>query len=81
MELDKIFGESNFQNDIIWNYGGQSRKGNISNKHDNILRYSKTKEFTYNTQYKPHTERSKKEYRHLHNGEMCARTKRKKQIW
>jgi len=76
VEMDSIFGEEHFQNDIIWNYGGQSRKNNISNKHDNILRYTKSSKFTYNVQYKPHTERSKKEYRHLHNGKMCARTRR-----
>lgn len=74
--MDEIFGIKNFRNDIIWSYGGQSRKSDMSNKYDNILRYVKSKSFTYNTQYKPHTERSKKEYRHLHNGEMCARTKR-----
>lgn len=77
VEMDNVFGEKYFQNDIIWNYGGQSRKNNISNKHDNILRYTKSNKFVYNTQYKPHTERSKKEYRHLYDGEMCARTKRK----
>ena len=75
--MDEIFGMDNFKNDIIWNYGGQSLKSNISNKHDNILRYTKSKDFTYNTQYKPHTERSKKEYRHFHEGKMCARTCRK----
>ena len=74
--MDEIFGIKNFRNDIIWNYGGQSRKTEISAKHDNILRYSNGNKPTYNTQYKPHTERSKKEYRHSYNGEMCARTKR-----
>jgi len=74
--LDNIFGYENFKNEIIWNYGGQSRKTEISNKYDVILRYTKSNKYTYNTQYKPHTDRSKREYRHLHNGEMCARTKR-----
>ena len=75
--MDDIFGYNNFKNEIVWNYGGQSRSSDISNKHDIILRYTKTNNFTYNTQYKPHTDRSKKEYRHLHNGVMCARTARK----
>jgi len=74
--LDDVFGYSNFRNQIIWNYGGQSKKTEISNKYDVLLRYTKTDKYTYNTQYKPHTERSKKEYRHLHEGKMCARTKR-----
>ena len=74
--MDDIFGYGNFRNEIVWDYGGQSRKSDISNKHDLLIRYTKSETFTYNTQYKPHTERSKKEYRHSHNGEMCARTKR-----
>jgi len=74
--LDEIFGYNNFKNEIIWNYGGQSKKTEISNKYDVILRYTKSNKYTYNTQYKPHTERSKKEYRHLYEGNMCARTKR-----
>lgn len=74
--MDDIFGYDNFKNEIIWNYGGQSLKTEISNKHDIIIRYVKSKNYIYNTQYKPHTDRSKKEYRHFHNGEMCARTKR-----
>lgn len=75
--LDEIFGYDNFRNEIIWNYGGQSKKTDISNKHDVIIRYTKSKKYTYNTQYKPHTERSKKEYRHLYNGKKCARTCRR----
>lgn len=74
--LDDVFGYDNFRNEIVWDYGGQSRKTDISNKHDLLIRYTKTNKFVYNTQFKPHTERSKKEYRHLYNGEMCARTKR-----
>lgn len=74
--LDNIFGYKNFKNEIVWDYGGQSIKTEISNKHDVIIRYTKSHKYTYNTQFKPHTERSKKEYRHLHKGKMCARTKR-----
>jgi len=74
--MDDIFGYNNFKNEIVWDYGGQSIKTDISNKHDLILRYTKSNKYTYNTQYKPHTERSKKEYRHLVDGKMCARTKR-----
>ncbi len=74
--LDDVFGYEMFKNEIVWDYGGQSLKTDISNKHDLILRYTKSNNYIYNTQYKPHTERSKKEYRHLVDGKMCARTKR-----
>ena len=42
--LDKIFGEDNFQNAIIWCYrqGGRS-SNNFGQKHDTIFWYSKTK--------------------------------------
>lgn len=78
VEMDKVFGIKNFRNDIIWYYGGQSRASDISCKHDNILRYSKTNSYIYNTQYQPYTERSLKEFRHRNEqGELCVRTCRK----
>ena len=58
--LDDIFGYDNFRNEIVWDYGGQSRKSDISNKHDLIIRYTKSAKFIYNTQFKPYTEGSKK---------------------
>ena len=49
VELDKIFGEKNFVNEIIWGYSnsGRASKG-FCKKHDTILVYSKTKEFFWN---------------------------------
>lgn len=41
--MDKIFGENNFRNEIIWHYGlGGSSPKQWSSKHDNIYMYSKT---------------------------------------
>ncbi len=42
VELDKIFGEDNFLNEIIWSYrtGGQSKKW-FARKHQTILLYAK----------------------------------------
>ena len=39
--LDEVFGEENFQNELIWYYqtGGASR-GRFSRKHDTILMYT-----------------------------------------
>lgn len=48
--MDKIFGEHNFMNEIIWcyDYGGRSKK-RWSPKHDTILWYTKNnREYTFN---------------------------------
>ena len=48
--LDKVFGESNFVNEIIWCYTGPSgTKKYFPKKHDNIFWYSKTKIFVFNS--------------------------------
>ncbi len=50
--LDDIFNISNFQSEIIWSYKrwSNSKKG-LLNQHQNILFYSKTKSFKFNTIY------------------------------
>ncbi|NLJ78017.1 MAG: site-specific DNA-methyltransferase [Tissierellia bacterium] len=49
--MDQVFGQNNFLNEIIWSYksGGTSRRY-FSRKHDNILVYSKTKDYIFNVQ-------------------------------
>jgi DNA modification methylase len=46
--MDDIFGEDNFQNEIIWFYsvGGKSKR-RFARKHDNIFFYSKGKNWTF----------------------------------
>jgi DNA modification methylase len=47
--LDDVFGYDNFRNEIIWCYsGGGVPKKDFAQKHDCILRYSKTKDYTFN---------------------------------
>lgn len=47
--MDEIFGEDNFQNEIIWKYfGPNSSKKNYPKKHDTILFYSKTNKYIFN---------------------------------
>jgi DNA modification methylase len=48
--LDEIFGEDNFQNEIIWAYrtGGATKK-RWSRKHDTIYFYTKTNKYTFNS--------------------------------
>jgi len=46
---DDIFGYDRFLNEIVWYYNSSPRKkGNFSNRHDTILRWSKTKKFKFN---------------------------------
>jgi len=43
VELDRIFGEEHFLNEIIWGYRSGSRPGRwFSRKHDTILAYAKS---------------------------------------
>ena len=47
--LDEIFGEENFQNEIIWAYRtGGATKRRWSRKHDNIYFYTKSDKYTFN---------------------------------
>ena len=49
VEMDKIFGVNNFRNEIIWHYNSAPRKKNdFGKRHDTILRYSKTDDYTFN---------------------------------
>ena len=50
--MDDVFGYDNFQNEIVWCYESSGKsKSRYSKKHDVILFYSKSKNFTYNEQY------------------------------
>ena len=47
--MDKIFGEKNFQNEVIWYYrGGGVPKKAFANRHDTIFFYTKGDENTFN---------------------------------
>ena len=54
--MDAIFGWKNFRNEIVWCYaGGGIPKRDFPRKHDNILRYSKSKSFYYQPIYRPYS--------------------------
>ena len=55
--LDKIFGVSNFQSEIIWSYKrwSNSKKG-LLNNHQVIFFYSKTSHFKFNSIYTDYSE-------------------------
>ncbi len=57
MVMDEVFGDANFQNEILWCYrGGGVPKAAFASKHDTIFYYSKTKSKTFNVQYMPYSE-------------------------
>lgn len=70
--MDELFGEKNFVNEIIWKYkSGGSGKNHFSRKHDTILLYSKSadysldipKEKSYNRELKAYRFSGIKEYK------------------
>jgi DNA modification methylase len=47
--MDQVFGGGNFQNELIWHYGGGgASKTRFARKHDVILWYSKSQKWTFN---------------------------------
>lgn len=49
--MDEIFGKNNFRNEIIWCYTGPSQTTRyFTQKHDNILFYSKSENYFFNTE-------------------------------
>jgi DNA modification methylase len=66
--LDDVFGETNFQNEIIWKSGNQKKTSKkFARFHDNIIVYSVSKNNKFNAQYKPYDD----EYRSKNTIKMC----------
>lgn len=55
--LDEIFGENFFRNEIVWSYFGFKRATSkkFPQKHDIIFSYTKTENYTWKTQFRPHS--------------------------
>lgn len=63
--MDEIFGlgaasgssSPGFRNEIIWCYsGGGTPTSEMPRKHDNLLWYTRSADWTFNTQYRPYSE-------------------------
>ncbi|MDD5552074.1 MAG: DNA methyltransferase [Candidatus Pacebacteria bacterium] len=79
--LDEIFGGENFQNEIIWNYGARAtvRKSGFPRKHDTIFFYTKSKNYIFNSLYKPYKDPSMGRYNKIDsNGRHFALIKRRR---
>ena len=61
--MDEIFGYENFRNEIVWKYKSSAPpKNDFQRNHDIILRYSKSDNYFYNTQYDSYTESTIKRF-------------------
>ena len=59
--MDKIFGKMNFRNEIAWCYRGNANsKTSFPKKHNVLLFYVRSKNATFNPQYRPHSETERK---------------------
>lgn len=60
--MDRLFGESQFRNSIVWHYSGWNKRNrfNFNSRHDTILFYGKTDRQVFNSYAIPWT--SKEEY-------------------
>lgn len=55
--MDDIFGKDNYRNEIVWTYnGGATPRNDFPRKHDTIYRYTKSKDWIFNTEYRPYKE-------------------------
>jgi len=70
--LDEIFGRDNFLNESVWHYFGFKRSSakKFPMKHDTILSYTKTPDFTWAVQYKPHKPEYLKRFKKDENGRL-----------
>lgn len=70
--LDEVFGPNNFRNEIIWAYFGFKRATakKFPQKHDTILSYNKSDNYTWNVQYRPYSEEYKKRFKVDENGRL-----------
>lgn len=58
---DKVFGEGNFQNEIVWHSGGNAKnKHQLGRNHDTIIVYSKSSKSKFFPLYKPYDDAYKK---------------------
>jgi len=55
--MSDVFGPENFRNEIVWCYFGFKRKTSkkFPQKQDTIYSYTKTSDYTWHTQFRPHS--------------------------
>jgi adenine-specific DNA-methyltransferase len=71
--LDEIFGKNNFRNELVWSYFGfkRSTAKKFPQKHDLLFSYSKGSNYTWKTQYRPHSPEYLKRFKPDETGRLC----------
>jgi DNA modification methylase len=76
--MDEVFGEENFQREIIWDLGNPSGYKSLAENwirgHDTILFYTKGNDFTFNKLYTPYSEEDLEKYPEKRNRKGLAIT-------
>ena len=70
--LDEVFGTEKFRNEIVWSYFGFKRATSkkFPQKHDVIYSYTKSADYTWNVQYRPHSPEYVKRFKKDENGRL-----------
>ena len=70
--LDEVFGADSFRNELVWSYFGFKRATSrkFPQKHDLIFSYTKSPDYTWNVQYKPHSAEYIKRFKKDENGRL-----------
>ena len=71
--LDEVFGKANFRNELVWSYFGfkRSTAKKFPQKHDLIFSYAKGEQYTWQTQYRPHSPEYIKRFKPDETGRLC----------
>jgi adenine-specific DNA-methyltransferase len=71
--LDEVFSKANFRNEIVWSYFGfkRSTAKKFPQKHDLIFSYAKGDQYTWQTQYRPHSPEYIKRFKPDATGRLC----------
>ena len=71
--LDEVFGKNCFRNELIWSYFGfkRSTAKKFPQKHDVIFSYTKSQEYFWKTQFKPHSSEYLKRFKPDETGRLC----------
>jgi len=70
--LDEVFGNGFFRNELVWSYFGFKRATSkkFPQKHDLIFSYTKSSNYTWHVQYKPHDPEYIKRFKKDANGRL-----------
>lgn len=70
--MDEVFGQENFLNEIAWAYFAFKRATSkkFPQKHDTILSYHRSENYTWHTQFRPHKEEYLKRFKKDKDGRL-----------